>query len=45
MLVTVCSDSGKALKSVADVMCGLAANSGLMQVTLTDHDMEQMVKD
>ena len=45
-MVQLCGENNtKRMQCIANVMCDLAANSGLMQVTMTDHDMEQMVKE
>ena len=32
---------GKELVCIADLLCKLASSSGIMQVNLADHDMEQ----
>jgi len=39
------SDEGKKVACVADMLCLLASQKGMMQVTLIDHDMVQMMQD
>ena len=43
--MTWASESGKHVVCVSDLLCRLASEKGVMQVTLADHDMEQKVKD
>lgn len=45
VLVNWASASGKVTLCMADLMCKLASERGIMQVTLADHDMQPMVKD
>eukprot|EP00435_Cladocopium_sp_Y103_P074327 s863_g48.t1 len=44
-LVNWVTNNGKEVLCLADLLCKLASDRGVMQVTLADHDMEQMVKD